>query len=110
MGKEETVKPIAYTKNDFSGDKTELDIKDENGLPAKVLLLKNDRIGIVRTGNGNDVELATEEAGQDKRKYLSAIIARTTEIDGVQQIMDDMGKLPMGDYFKIQGAFSELNF
>ena len=94
----------------FAEDTTELDATDDNGKTIKVVSLAGSRIGIVREGSGKDVENASQIAGKDKRKYMSALMAACIEIEGQPVVMEDLALTSMKDYMRLQVAFADLNF
>lgn len=88
-----------------------VDAKNAAGGKVKCVLFEDGMaIATVRKGKGKDVEMATMIAGKDKEKFMSALMASVTSIDGRQVIMEELGDLEMSDYMQLQVAFSELNF
>lgn len=106
----ENNKEFTPTKIDFSDGKTVIDHVAENGKKFKGLLLSGDRIAVIKEGTGADVEDAGVISAGNQKKYMSAMMAKCTSIDGMGMVMEDLADLPMKDYMAIQVAFSDLNF
>lgn len=83
---------------------------DEKGKLVKYVLLSKGRIAKIREGNGGDVEKAAMEAGTDRAKQMSSLMASTTTIDGKKVSMYDLANLSMKDYTSLQIVFAEINF
>jgi len=98
------------TASDFPPGETTIKHTYENGNSVAFVLLKNGDVARIREGKGSDVEKATMEAGKDKDKYLTAMMAATVTINGKVPNMFELAEGPMKDYLNIQAAFSEINF
>ena len=102
--------PLHLRKWVFPEDQYQLEATDDSGKPIRLVLLSGDKIGIVREGTGKDVENATEIAGKDKKRYMSALMAACVEIEGKPVVMEDLAPRSMKDYMRLQAAFADLNF
>ena len=66
---------------------------------------------VIREAKGHDAERAMRFAGSgQKEKYLSALMSCTTTVDGKPIVPEELSDLPLKDYLKIQGEFSDVNF
>lgn len=98
------------TASDFPPGENTIKHTYENGNSVAFVLLKNGDIAKVREGKGSDVEKATMEAGTNKEKYLTSMMAATVTINGRVPNMFELGETSMKDYINIQAAFAEINF
>ncbi len=97
-------------KEAFKPGETVIDHVSESGKKFKAVLLSGDRIAVIKEGTGADVEDATMISSGNQKKYMSAMMAKCTSIEGEGIVMEDLAGLPMKDYMAIQLAFSDLNF
>lgn len=72
--------------------------------------LSSGKIARVRPGKGHDSVKAMRVSGSDGERYLAALIAQLTTIDGKQVNIDDVLDLGLKDYTLLQTHFSEINF
>lgn len=90
--------------------------KDEaNGLAPliggkKTFQLSDGRTVVMREGSGADAEEAQAVFGNDKKKYMSALMVQCITVDGKKLVMEDLPIMKLKDFLKIQTEFSILNF
>lgn len=72
--------------------------------------LSDGRKCVITQGKGSDATEAMKVAGSDSGKYLFALIARVTTVDGSAIVAEDLDQMLLSDVMKIQAEFTEINF
>lgn len=77
---------------------------------AKTVNLPSGKVAEIKDFKGKDAMKAQRIAGTDMEKYLPALIAMTTTIDGNPIVVEDLEEMEGRDYLKLMGEFSEVAF
>lgn len=72
--------------------------------------LKDGRTFEIKPAFGSDVIKALRLVGTDTENLMPAMLHQSVLFEGVQIPMEEILELPAGDFLKVMGKFSEINF
>lgn len=87
-----------------------MDNQTMNTTTTREVQLPSGRIAVIGEFKGRHVREAQRVSDGASDKYLFALIAMLTTIDGQPVLMEDLDEMPGGDVMKLMGEFSEANF
>lgn len=105
----EMVKQFNNVQVTFGEDEFEKDF-DLDGSKVKLVLLSDGRLAVIREGKGKDAEDAMMIAGKDRKKYMTAMMAKTISIEDAAIPAEQLSQLSLKDYMRLQAAFADINF
>lgn len=77
---------------------------------GKEIKLTSGKIAVIQPFKGRHIMQAQRIAGGDQERFLYALIAMLTTIDGQGIVLEDLEAMDGRDVLKLMGEFSEANF